>query len=73
MERINGEAIAGAALTFLGSLFMFAAQVNKTWVAAVPAALVLIAVGIALIVLGAYTIRNNNRARTHTEEHPSHH
>ncbi|MEO9364170.1 MAG: hypothetical protein ABI348_09740 [Nitrososphaera sp.] len=51
---------------------MFAAQVNKTWVAAIPAAIVLIAVGIALIVLGAYTIRNN-RSRPHTEEHSSHH
>jgi predicted phage tail protein len=72
MERINGEAIAGAALTILGALFMFAAQVNKTWVAAIPAAIVLIAVGVALIVLGAYTIRNN-RSRPHTEEHSSHH
>jgi uncharacterized membrane protein len=72
MERINGETIAGAALTFLGGLFMFAAQVNTTWTAVVPVALILIAVGVALIALGRYTTRKANRAHPHTEEH-SHH
>ncbi|AIF84241.1 hypothetical protein NTE_02187 [Candidatus Nitrososphaera evergladensis SR1] len=72
MERINGETIAGAALALLGALFMFAAQMNTTWAAAVPAALVLIAVGIALVVLGRYTTKKSNRSHPHTEEH-SHH
>jgi predicted phage tail protein len=72
MERINGETIAGAALTLLGALFIFAAQINATWVAAIPAALILIAVGIALIVLGRYTTIKSNRLHPHTEEHSSH-
>ena len=69
MERINGETIAGAALTLLGGLFMFASQVNALWTAAIPTALVLIAVGIALIALGRYTTIRSNRTHPHTEEH----
>lgn len=72
MERINGETIAGVALAFLGILFILASFVNPVWQAAVLASYVLIAVGIALIVLGRYTTIKTNRTRPHTEEH-SHH
>lgn len=69
MERINGETIAGAALTILGALFIVASQMNELWKAAIPTAFVLIAVGIALIALGRYTTRKSNRSSPHTEEH----
>jgi drug/metabolite transporter (DMT)-like permease len=72
MERINGETIAGAAITLLGILFVVAAQLNKTWVAAIPTALILIAVGIALVVLGRYTTMRTNRLHPHAEEHRGH-
>ncbi len=72
MERINGETIAGAALAFLAILFIYAAQVNAVWQVALPADYVLLAVGIALIVLGRYTTMKTNRTSTHTEEHPHH-
>ena len=72
MERINGETIAGAALAFLGILFISASFVNPVWQAATLAAYVLVAVGIALVVLGRYTTMKSNRSGTHTEEH-SHH
>jgi nitrate reductase gamma subunit len=72
MERINGETISGIALAFLAILFIYAAQVNAVWAVALPADYVLLAVGIALIVLGRYTTMNTNRSSTHTEEH-SHH
>jgi drug/metabolite transporter (DMT)-like permease len=73
MERINGETIAGAALTFLGVLFIIAAQINTIWTAAIPTALVLIAIGIALIALGRYTTIKSNRTHPHTEEHTQEH
>jgi hypothetical protein len=69
MERINGETIAGAALALLGILFIFASFMNAAWQAAVLVAYLLIAVGIALIVLGRYTTMKSNRSGTHTEEH----
>lgn len=72
MERLNGETIAGTAIAFLGILFIYAAQVNAVWAVALPADYVLLAIGIALIVLGRYTAIKNNRSRTHTEEHPHH-
>lgn len=72
MERLNGEIIAGAALTFLGILFVFAAQLNKTWTVALPAAFILLAVGVGVIGLGVWSRRNTNRTHSH-EEHPHHH
>lgn len=69
MERINGETIAGCALAFLAILFIYAGQVNAVWAIALPADYVLLAAGIALIVLGRYTTMKSNRAGTHAEEH----
>lgn len=71
MERLNGEIIAGIALAFLGVLFIFAAQVNATWTAALYAAYILVAVGAATIGLGLWSRHNTNRMHGH-EEH-SHH
>lgn len=71
MERINGEIISGIALAMMAILFIYAAQVNSIWSVALPASYVLVAVGIALIGLGLWTRRNNNRLPSH-EEHPHH-
>lgn len=68
MERINGEAIAGAALALLGGIFIFASMLNSAWQAATLVAYLLIAVGAALIVLGRYTTMKTNRSGSH-EEH----
>ena len=71
MERLNGEIISGIALAFLGILFVYAAQVNVTWTAALYAAYILIAVGVALIGLGMWSRHNTNRIHSH-EEHSRH-
>jgi drug/metabolite transporter (DMT)-like permease len=71
MERLNGEILAGAALTFLGILFVFASRVNTMWAVTLPADFILLAVGVALIGLGVWTRRNTNRMHSH-EEHPHH-
>jgi hypothetical protein len=71
MERLNGEIIAGAALTLLGILFVYASRVNTVWTVTIPADFILLAVGIALIALGVWTRRNTNRMHSH-EEHPHH-
>jgi hypothetical protein len=72
MERINGEIISGIALAMMAILFIYAAQVNSIWTVALPASYLLVAVGAALIGLGLWTRRNNNRHLPSREEH-SHH
>jgi len=57
MTKINGEIITGIALIFLAMLFIYAASVNKLWKLILPADFLLIALGIAFIVLGYWDIR----------------
>ncbi|MEO9295415.1 MAG: hypothetical protein ABI347_07430 [Nitrososphaera sp.] len=71
MERLNGEIISGIALAFLGILFIYAAQVNAAWTAALYADYILIAVGAGLIGLGLWSRHNTNRMHSH-EEHRHH-
>ncbi len=73
MERINGETISGAALTLLGVLFLIAGQLNTIWIAVIPTAGLLIAIGVALLALGRYTTIKSNRTHPHTEEHAQEH
>jgi putative Ca2+/H+ antiporter (TMEM165/GDT1 family) len=57
MTKINGEAITGIALIFLALLFIFAASVNKLWKMILPADFLLIALGIAFLVLGFWELK----------------
>jgi putative Ca2+/H+ antiporter (TMEM165/GDT1 family) len=57
MTKINGEIITGIALIFLAMLFIYAASVNKLWKLILPADFLLIALGVAFIVLGYWDIR----------------
>ncbi|HEY7078731.1 MAG TPA: hypothetical protein VH500_03455 [Nitrososphaeraceae archaeon] len=57
MTKINGEVITGIALIFLAMLFIYAASVNKLWKLILPADFLLIALGVAFIVLGYWDIR----------------
>lgn len=57
MTKINGEVITGIALIFLAMLFIFAASVNTIWKLILPADFLLIALGVAFIVLGYWDIR----------------
>ena len=70
MPGINSEIITGIALVFLAILFIFAAVVNTVWALILPADFIILAVGIAFIVLGIWTLRKYKGS--HIEEKNSH-
>ncbi|HKX80710.1 MAG TPA: carbon starvation CstA family protein [Nitrososphaera sp.] len=70
-QRINGEMIAGIALVFLASLFIWAASAIPVWAIILPADYLILAIGIGFIVIGALAVRRTNSADAHTE-HSSH-
>jgi hypothetical protein len=57
MTKINGEAITGIALIFLALLFIFAASMNNLWKMILPADFLLIALGVAFLVLGFWDLQ----------------
>jgi hypothetical protein len=59
MERINGTTIAGIAFVFLAFLFMIAGTVNAVWALLFPADFLILAIGIALMILGIWTTRKS--------------
>jgi putative Ca2+/H+ antiporter (TMEM165/GDT1 family) len=71
MERINGETITGIALVILAVLFIYAATANKTWSTILPADYLILAIGVAFIILGMWEIRKNRV--NHIEGEHSHH
>jgi len=54
-SRLNGENIAGIAFLFFSVLFMAAGQVNTVFAVIYPVDYMLVAFGIALILLGYRT------------------
>jgi hypothetical protein len=63
MATINGEAITGIALSFLAILFIYAGLVNEVWAKLLLADYFILAMGIAFIVLGVYSIRKHRTSR----------
>ena len=59
MATINGETITGIALSFLAILFIYAGLVNEVWAKLLLADYFILAMGIAFIVLGVYSIRKH--------------
>ena len=59
MATINGETITGIALSFLAILFIYAGLVNEVWAKILLADYFILAMGIAFIVLGVYSIRKH--------------
>ena len=57
MAKLNGEAVAGIALIFLGLLFIYASSVNSSWKLILPADFLLIVLGLAFLVLGFWDLR----------------
>jgi putative Ca2+/H+ antiporter (TMEM165/GDT1 family) len=57
MAKVNSEILTGIALCFLASLFVYAASVNKVWALILPADYLILAIGIAFIVLGLWDTR----------------
>jgi uncharacterized membrane protein YfcA len=69
-SRFNGENIAGAAFLFFSFLFMAAGQVNAVFALVYPVDYMLVAVGVALVLLGYRTWRKElNKARSRTSAH----
>ena len=63
MATINGETITGIALSFLAILFIYAGNVNEVWAKILLADYFILAMGIAFIVLGVYSIRKHRTSR----------
>jgi putative Ca2+/H+ antiporter (TMEM165/GDT1 family) len=57
MTKINGEIITGIALIFLALLFISAAAVNSLWKMILPADFLLIALGVAFVILGLWGLK----------------
>ena len=68
-QRINGEVIAGIALVFLASLFIWAATVNSVWATILLADYLILAIGIGFIAIGVVTITRSNRGDTGHSTH----
>ena len=68
-QRINGEVIAGIALVFLASLFIWAATVNSVWATILLADYLILAIGIGFIAIGVVTITRSNRGDTGHSSH----
>ena len=67
MVKLNGETIAGMALAGLALIFIYAGSVNNVWRVIIPADLILLGVGAALIALGVVTMKRSSTV--HTESH----
>ncbi|HEX7031814.1 MAG TPA: hypothetical protein VF172_02325 [Nitrososphaera sp.] len=58
MSRLNGESVAGVAFLFFSALLMAAGQVDGAFGLLYPAYYILAATGVALVLLGYRTGRN---------------
>jgi putative Ca2+/H+ antiporter (TMEM165/GDT1 family) len=69
MATINGETITGIALAFLAILFIYAGLVNEVWAKILLADYFILAMGIAFIVLGVYSIRKHRTSPVKEHSH----
>ena len=69
MGRLNGEIVAGTALTFLALIFIYAGVVNPIWAIGFPAYYVLLAVGVGVIALGFWTAKNEKKHQQAEHHH----
>ena len=56
---LNGEVISGISLTFFGIMLWFYGTVNQVAAVLIPADMIIIGIGIAVIFVGVYTNRKN--------------
>ena len=56
---LNGEVISGISLTFFGIMLWVYGTVNQVAAVLIPADMIIIGIGIAVIVVGIYTNRKN--------------
>jgi len=70
MTKVNGEIIAGAALVGLAVLFIYAGIVNSVWATLLPADIIILGIGVAVIILGIRSLKNTEAPdRVHEHQH----
>jgi putative Ca2+/H+ antiporter (TMEM165/GDT1 family) len=68
MRKLNGETITGIALIFLAFLFITAGMVNSVWALLFWADILILAIGVAFMVLGIWSLRKDqDHARAESE------
>ncbi|HEY7778431.1 MAG TPA: hypothetical protein VIA09_07810 [Nitrososphaeraceae archaeon] len=56
---MNGEIISGISITVFGIMLFLYGMINEVAAILIPADIMIIAIGIALIILGVFTNRKN--------------
>jgi hypothetical protein len=56
---LNGEIISGISITVFGIMLFLYGMINEVAAILIPADIMIIAIGIALIILGVFTNRKN--------------
>ena len=69
MISINSEMLAGTAIIILGVLFLIAGYLNPAWALLFVADYLIIAVGVATLGLGVWSLMNERKNPVHTEHH----
>ena len=69
MVSVNSEMIGGTAILMLGVIFLFAGYLNPAWALIFFADYLIIALGVATLGIGFWTLRNERKNPVHTEHH----
>ena len=69
MIGVNSEIIGGTAILLLGVLFLIAGYLDPAWALIFLADYLIIALGVATLGLGDWTLRNERKNPVHTEHH----
>ena len=69
MIGVNSEIIGGASILILGVLFLIAGYLNPAWALIFLADYLIIALGVATLGIGVWTLRNERKNPVHTEHH----
>ncbi len=67
MGRVNGENVAGVAFIFFASLFLAASTVNPVIASVMQVFYVMVAAGVALVILGYRTHLHERKVHTTIE------
>ena len=69
MISVNSEIISGASILILGVLFLIAGYLNPAWALIFVADYLIIALGVATLGLGVWSLVNERKNSVHTEHH----
>jgi hypothetical protein len=69
MIGVNSEIIGGTSILILGVLFLIAGYLNPAWALIFLADYLIIALGVATLGIGVWTLRNERKNPVHTKHH----